>query len=89
MRKEAYGWSVDWWGLGAVIYEMLHGLPPFYSHTNNQREMFDKILYKPVNFRATASQAARDIVMSVRIFFVFLPQNFSSFNSISFLKASS
>jgi len=29
--KIAYTRSVDWWSFGAMIYEMLSGLPPFYS----------------------------------------------------------
>lgn len=26
LRKEPYDRAVDWWCLGAVVYEMLHGL---------------------------------------------------------------
>ena len=26
LRKEPYDRTVDWWCLGAVLYEMLHGL---------------------------------------------------------------
>lgn len=26
LRKEPYDRAVDWWCLGAVLYEMLHGL---------------------------------------------------------------
>jgi serum/glucocorticoid-regulated kinase 2 len=32
---------VDWWSLGVFTYEMLFGLPPFYSE--NQDAMFDMI----------------------------------------------
>ena len=41
-RKTGYGKEVDWWSLGALMFEMLCGYPPFCS--NDSRETYLKIM---------------------------------------------
>ncbi|EDV23199.1 uncharacterized protein TRIADDRAFT_27989, partial [Trichoplax adhaerens] len=60
LRKEPYDRSVDWWCLGCVLYEMLYGLPPFYSR--DTAEMYDNILHKPLKLRTNITSSARDIL---------------------------
>ena len=31
LLKLGHGKAVDWWTLGALIFEMLTGLPPYYT----------------------------------------------------------
>ena len=42
LQNIGHGKAVDWWSLGTLIFEMLTGLPPFYSR--NVNHMYDKIL---------------------------------------------
>ncbi|XP_078486934.1 serine/threonine-protein kinase Sgk2 [Ciona intestinalis] len=60
LKKQPYTKSVDWWCLGAVLFEMLYGLPPFYSRDTH--EMYENILYKPLKLRPTVSAAGRNIL---------------------------
>uniref|UniRef100_A0AAY4B8F6 Serum/glucocorticoid regulated kinase 2a n=1 Tax=Denticeps clupeoides TaxID=299321 RepID=A0AAY4B8F6_9TELE len=55
LRKEAYDRTVDWWCLGAVLYEMLFSLPPFYSR--DVAEMYDGILHKPLHLPPGRTEA--------------------------------
>eukprot|EP01061_Rhynchopus_euleeides_P041550 TRINITY_DN7266_c0_g1_i1.p1 TRINITY_DN7266_c0_g1~~TRINITY_DN7266_c0_g1_i1.p1 ORF type:complete len:484 (+),score=189.07 TRINITY_DN7266_c0_g1_i1:101-1453(+) len=49
-----HGKAVDWWSLGILLYEMITGLPPFYSE--NVNEMYELILRKPLNFADESAQ---------------------------------
>ncbi|CAL8254112.1 unnamed protein product [Arctogadus glacialis] len=55
LRKQPYDRTVDWWCLGAVLYEMIYSLPPFYSRDIS--EMYDGILHKPLPLRPGKSEA--------------------------------
>ncbi|TYZ63313.1 hypothetical protein PybrP1_005945 [[Pythium] brassicae (nom. inval.)] len=59
LRTE-YGTAVDWWSFGVVVYEMLAGLPPWYSQ--DVRTMRRRILNKPLAFPGFVSEPARDLV---------------------------
>lgn len=46
--KLGYGKAVDWWTLGSIIYEMLVGVPPFY--TKDRQELFERIKFLPPKY---------------------------------------
>ncbi|XP_043916048.1 serine/threonine-protein kinase Sgk1-like [Protopterus annectens] len=63
LRKQPYDRTVDWWCLGSVLYEMLYGLPPFYSR--NVAEMYSNILHKPLLLKPNVSNAAQELLESL------------------------
>lgn len=52
----------DWWALGILIYEMIFGIPPFYS--SNVQNMYRKIVKEKVVFKPgiKISDEAKDII---------------------------
>ncbi|KAM4735714.1 serine/threonine-protein kinase Sgk2b [Anableps anableps] len=57
---QPYSPAVDWWGLGAVLFEMLSGLPPFYSCS--RLEMLENILYSPLRLPSGLSEGAHSLL---------------------------
>lgn len=42
IKGDNYTKSIDWWSVGTLLYEMLTGLPPFY--TEDEENMYHKIM---------------------------------------------
>ena len=42
VTKSGHDFSVDWWAVGILLYEMLIGITPFYQRTQGQ--LFNKIV---------------------------------------------
>jgi len=60
LAGKGYGKAVDWWSFGTLIFEMLTGLPPFYSQ--DVQQMYSKIMNEPLNIPDTVSPNAADLL---------------------------
>lgn len=59
----SHGKSVDWWSCGTLLYEMVVGIPPFYSQ--NVNEMYSKIQNAPLRFPSGVTPAFRSLVVGL------------------------
>ena len=60
IREEEYSFPVDWWSLGALMYDMLTGAPPFTAE--NRKRTIEKILKGKLNLPPYLTPDARDLI---------------------------
>lgn len=60
LEDNDYGRSVDWWGLGVVMYEMMCGRLPFYNRDHDV--LFELILMEELKFPSGLSQYGKDLL---------------------------
>ncbi|XP_067383524.1 protein kinase C zeta type isoform X2 [Channa argus] len=67
LRGEDYGFSVDWWALGVLMFEMMAGRSPFDIITDNpdmntEEYLFQVILEKPIRIPRSLSVKAASVL---------------------------
>jgi len=67
ITREGHNKSADWWSYGVLLYEMLFGIPPFYS--NNTEKMFDLITKGELRFpkKIIVSDDAKDLIKKLLV----------------------
>ncbi|XP_043105876.1 ribosomal protein S6 kinase beta-1 isoform X2 [Puntigrus tetrazona] len=60
LMRSGHNRAVDWWSLGALMYDMLTGAPPFTAE--NRKKTIDRILKCKLNLPPYLTQEARDLL---------------------------
>ncbi|KAH8351262.1 hypothetical protein KR067_007977, partial [Drosophila pandora] len=60
LTRSGHGKAVDWWSLGALMFDMLTGVPPFTAE--NRKKTIETILKAKLNLPAYLTPEARDLV---------------------------
>lgn len=60
LKKEGHNHMVDYYTMGVLLYEMIAGVPPFY--TNNKEEMKRRILEAELTFPARFGEVLKDLI---------------------------
>ena len=61
--KNGHGLSVDWWALGMLLYEMLTGLPPWYSE--EKQDVVYGILHEPLRRSSKLTRESYDLLLGL------------------------
>uniref|UniRef100_A0A8C5H203 Ribosomal protein S6 kinase n=1 Tax=Gouania willdenowi TaxID=441366 RepID=A0A8C5H203_GOUWI len=76
LMRSGHNRAVDWWSLGALMYDMLTGAPPFTGE--NRKKTIDKILKCKLSLPPYLTQEARDLLKKV-----ICSHNFQSADDVS------
>eukprot|EP01114_Cavostelium_apophysatum_P015811 TRINITY_DN438_c0_g1_i5.p1 TRINITY_DN438_c0_g1~~TRINITY_DN438_c0_g1_i5.p1 ORF type:complete len:382 (+),score=103.60 TRINITY_DN438_c0_g1_i5:237-1382(+) len=63
LEGKGYTKAVDWWSFGTLMYEMLTGLPPFYSQ--DVQQMYFKIMHAKLEIHDSWDEPTKSIILGL------------------------
>jgi serum/glucocorticoid-regulated kinase 2 len=63
LAQQGHGFCVDYWGLGMLVYEMMTGLPPWY--TTDRAKLFRRLRSAPLDIPSYFSQSSANCVSAL------------------------
>lgn len=63
LAQQGHGFCVDYWGLGMLVYEMMTGLPPWY--TTDRAKLFRRLRTAPLDVPSYFSQSSAACVSAL------------------------
>jgi len=60
IMKQEYNRMIDYYAIGALLYEMIAGIPPFYA--KRRKVLFYNIVKKPIKFFKEFSDESKDLI---------------------------
>ncbi|OHT00535.1 Serine/threonine-protein kinase Sgk2 [Tritrichomonas foetus] len=63
VKREQYSFSIDWWALGILTYELLYGEVPFLCE--NRASLFNKIMYERPDFPIGTEAVHRSFILAL------------------------
>lgn len=63
LTQQGHGFCVDYWGLGMLLYEMMTGLPPWY--TTDRTRLFRRLRSAPLDIPTYFSQSSASCVSAL------------------------
>lgn len=65
LNRTGHGKAADWWSFGAIIYEMVFGIPPFY--TKVRTKLYDNIKNKEIEIPEGATPELGDLIKKLLV----------------------
>jgi len=63
LKKKSYDYTVDIWGLGILLYELMHGHSPY--RAKKIEEIHDNIINKRMKFSKRVSEEVKDLLRRI------------------------
>ena len=63
LKRQGHTKSIDWYLLGVLLYEMIVGVPPYFS--TDRQKLFENIQGGPLKIPHTMSENARGLILQL------------------------